>query len=457
MTEGDSPLLTEMSAPQKKTMTRSSVPGALLGLFVAIGLMVPSVAQAFAEPLVRVPFVGRAWQTGVSIWVGTSASFGDTSGETLTLRVREFSACDTCWLISVQMTEAGTGSGFRSWKGAIEGLKPGTRYAYGIFASGFTGERGGLNFRTEPNGPARFKVAVASCMNGENAPSQPSWNIIEEQLNTGEPNFQVLLGDNMYTSQNPPTKDHYWFKYFQQRNVPEFANVFRAFPTVAIWDDHDYGPNDEDSTFAQKDIARSAYTALYPHHPLAGDGIYHKFSWGGDGSGAGGGVEFFMMDDRWGRDCPKNMPAGYSPKMYGATQFDWLKTSLLASKATFKVIANGSTLSSTCWGTQKQALFDYIVNNNIGGVLFVTGDIHRSLVSTRTPSGGYPLYELTSSGIGSPSTPAEWSFGIMEFNTTLADPTVTLKVITNPEKRSTITGSGVTVSTTVVKRSQLQP
>ncbi|NMO13555.1 alkaline phosphatase family protein [Pyxidicoccus fallax] len=429
-------------------MTRSSVPGVLLGMFVAIGLVVPSVAHAYAAPLVRVPFVGRAWTTGASIWVGTSESFGDAAGETLTLRAREADACETCWVATVQMTSAGTGGGFRSWKGALDGLKSNTRYHYGIFAAGFTGERGGFYFKTEPAGPARFKVGVASCMNGANAPSQPSWNIMHEQLNTGEPNIQLLIGDNMYTTENPPSKDHYWFKYFQQRAVPEFANVFRAFPTFAVWDDHDYGPNDEDGTFAQKAVAREAYADLYPHPPFAGDGINHTFNWGG--------VQFFMMDDRWGRDCPKNPPAGHTPQMYGATQFTWLKTELKASNATFKVIVNGSTLGNACWGTQKQALFDFIADNKIGGVLFVTGDIHRSLLTDRTPAGGYPLYELISSGIGSPSTPAEWSFGIMEFNTTLADPTVTLKVIQNPEKRSSITGAGVTVTTKTLRRSQLQ-
>ncbi|WP_164020888.1 alkaline phosphatase D family protein [Pyxidicoccus trucidator] len=436
-------------------MTKNSVPGVLLGAFVAIGLVVPSVAHAFAAPLVRVPFVGRAFQTGASIWVGTSDSFGDAAGEKLTLRAREASACETCWVSTVEMTDSGTGGGFRAWKGVVDGLKPNTRYHYGIFASGFTGERGGFYFRTEPNGPAHFKVGVASCMNGEKNLSQPSFDILHEQLNTGEANIQMLVGDNMYTTQTPPTKDHYWFKYFQQRNVPEFSNVFRAFPTYAIWDDHDYGPNDEDGTFAQKDIARSTYAALFPHPPFVGDGIHHKFTWAGDGSGAGG-VEFFMMDDRWGRDCPRSMPAGYSPKMYGATQFTWLKTELLASKATFKVIVNGSTLGSECWGSQRDSLFDYITNNKIGGVLFVTGDIHRSQVTQRTPTGGYPLWELTSSGIGVGADPAEYSFGIMEFNTTLADPTVTLKVINNPQKRSSITGAGVTVSTKVLKRSQLK-
>ncbi len=438
-------------------MKKLHVSGVLLGLFVAVGLLAPiNDAHAYAAPLVRVPFVGRTWQTGASIWVGTSSTYGDSAGETLTLRAREASACETCWVATVQMTETGTGSGFRAWKGAVEGLKPNTRYHYGIFAAGSTSERGGFYFITEPAGPARFKVGVASCMNGEGNPSQPSWNILHEQLNTGEANIQMLVGDNMYTTQNPPTNDHYWFKYFQQRQVPEFANVFRAFPTFATWDDHDYGPNDEDGTFAHKDVARSAYAALHPHPPFAGDGIYHKFSWAGDANAAGG-AEFFMMDDRWGRDCPRSMPAGYSPSMYGVTQFNWLKSSLLASKATFKVIVNGSTLSSGCWGGQKQALFDYIAANKIGGVLFVTGDIHRSQVTQRTPAGGYPLWELTSSGIGvSGGTAPEFSFGLMEFNTTLADPTVTLKVINNPQKSSTITGAGVTVSTTTLKRSQLQ-
>ncbi|MFP2928608.1 alkaline phosphatase D family protein [Pyxidicoccus sp. 3LG] len=416
---------------------------------MASGLLVPSVARAYEAPLVRVPLVGRTWQTGASIWVGTSDNFGDAAGEKLVLRAREASACATCWVSTVEMTEAGAGGGFRSWKGALDGLKPGTRYDYRIFVSGQSDERGGFTFKTEPNGNARFKVAVASCMNGEKNPSQPSFNIMHEQLDTGEANIQLLVGDNMYTTQTPPTKEHYWFKYFQQRNVPEFANVFRAFPTFAVWDDHDYGPNDEDGTFAQKDVARSTYAALFPHPPFAGDGIFHKFTWGG--------VEFFMMDDRWGRDCPRSMPAGYTPKMYGAEQFSWLKTELLGSNATFKVIVNGSTLSSECWGSQRQALFEYIVDKKIGGVLFVTGDIHRSQVTQRTPGGGYPLWELTSSGIGVGADPAEYSFGIMEFNTTLDDPTVTLKVINNPQKRSSINGAGVTVSTKVVKRSQLRP
>ncbi|MCP3138072.1 alkaline phosphatase D family protein [Pyxidicoccus xibeiensis] len=430
-------------------MMKRSVPGMLLGVWVASGLVVPGVAQAHEAPLVRAPMVGRTWTTGASIWAGTSVNFGDAAGEKLVLRAREASACATCWVSTTDMTEAGSGGGFRSWKGTVDGLKANTRYDYRIFVAGQAAERGGVSFKTEPNAGARFKVGVASCMNGEKNPSQPSFDIMHEQLDTGEANIQLLVGDNMYTTQTPPNKEHYWFKYFQQRNVPEFARVFRAFPTFAVWDDHDYGPNDEDGTFAQKDVARDTYAALFPHPPFAGGGIFHKFTWSD--------VEFFMMDDRWGRDCPRSMPAGYSPQMYGADQFSWLKSSLAASTATFKVIVNGSTLNSECWGNQRQALFNHIADKKIGGVLFVTGDIHKSQLTSRTPGVGYTVWELTSSGIGVGADPAEYSFGIMEFNTNLDDPTVTFKVINNPQRRSSINGAGVTVSTRTVKRSALRP
>lgn len=427
-------------------------------VLIALGsILAPvGVVQAYSAPLEVSPMVGRTWKTGARIWVGTHESFGNVSSETLTLRVRKESACETCWLSSAEMLPVGSGSTYRSWKGSISGLAPSTKYVYRIFASGYSGERGGSTFTTEPEGPTTFKVGVSSCMNAENTPSQPSFAIMHEQLNTGQPNLHLLLGDNMYTTQNPPTKDHFWYKYMQQRKVPEFALVYRNFPTFALWDDHDYGPNDEDGSYSQKDVARAAFEDLWAHPDFAGAGIFHQFNWGGDANGVGG-VEFFMMDDRWSRDCPKNMPTDYPAKMYGSTQFDWLKNGLLASQAAFKVIVNGSTLGSRCWGNQQQQLFNFIVNNKVEGVFFLTGDIHQSKVTQRTPVGGYPLWEVISSGIGQTSglTP-EYSFAILHFDLTQADPTVTFQVIQNPRKSTTLTGAGVTSTLTTVKRSQLK-
>jgi alkaline phosphatase D len=438
-------------------MMQRCAPTLMPGLLALGFLLAPiEAAHAYSSPLETSPMVGRTWKTGARIWAGTRDTFGNVASETMTLRIRRESACETCWLSSVEMSKVGTGGGYRSWKGTAEGLAPGTRYVYRIFASGFSGERGGSTFTTEPEGPTTFKVGVSSCMSSVQAPSQPSFSIMHEQLNTGQANLHLLLGDNMYTTQNPPTKDHYWSKYMQQRMVPEFALVYRNFPTFALWDDHDYGPNNEDGTFAQKDVARAAFDELWAHPDFAGSGINHRFNWAGDVNEVGG-VDFFMMDDRWGRDCPKDMPAGYPAKMYGTTQFDWLKSELLASRATFKVIVNGSTLSSACWGNQQQQLFSFIVTNRIEGVFFATGDIHRSQVTQRTPTGGYPLWEVTSSGIGiSAGTSPEYSFAILQFDLTQADPTVTFQVIQNPRKSTSLTGPGVTQTLTTVRRSQLK-
>jgi alkaline phosphatase D len=90
-------------------------------------------------------------------------------------------------------------------------------------------------------------------------------------------------------------------------------------------------------------------------------------------------------------------------------------------------------------------------------VFFVTGDIHQSKVTQRTPVGGYTLWEVISSGIGiSASTSPDYGFAILNFDLTQADPTVTFQVIQNPQKSTSLTGTGVTSTLTTVKRSQLK-
>ena len=46
-------------------------------------------------------------------------------------------------------------------------------------------------------------------------------------------------------------------------------------------------------------------------------------------------------------------------------------------------------------------LMQFIVNRKITGVIFLTGDRHYSEVIAYTPTGGYPLYDITSSPLTS--------------------------------------------------------
>ena len=64
----------------------------------------------------------------------------------------------------------------------------------------------------------------------------------------------------------------------------------------------------------------------------------------------------------------------------------------------------------------------------IPGVIYLSGDIHRCQLDVRPASetGGYPLYEVTSSGIANSKTQG---FATLEFDTTARDPSVRIKII----------------------------
>ena len=121
-------------------------------------------------------------------------------------------------------------------------------------------------------------------------------------------------------------------------------------------------------------------------------------------------------------------------RMLGDYQFEWLVNGLRQSKAKFKVLASGSTLyhkPDDGWRHYtfaRQRLFDTIKAHNISGVVFFSGDLHRSLVWEHHESDrvGYPIVEVISSGIAKSNS---LSFATVDFDTTVADPTMRVRII----------------------------
>ncbi|MGB4968857.1 MAG: alkaline phosphatase D family protein, partial [Saprospiraceae bacterium] len=95
--------------------------------------------------------------------------------------------------------------------------------------------------------------------------------------------------------------------------------------------------------------------------------------------------------------------------MWGLEQMNWLKNQLLNSRATFKLIANGSPILNQynkydCmvhYINEFQELIDFIIEEKISGVLFFTGDRHHSEITSRKLSDSYTTYDITSSSLTS--------------------------------------------------------
>jgi alkaline phosphatase D len=106
--------------------------------------------------------------------------------------------------------------------------------------------------------------------------------------------------------------------------------------------------------------------------------------------------------------------------MFGDEQMEWLKNSLLGSQGnvniSFRIIATGSQVLNPyspfdCfhhYPDEYNELINFIKDNNINGVVFLTGDRHHSEIIKADRTGTYPLYDITSSPLT--SSPAK-TFG----------------------------------------------
>jgi alkaline phosphatase D len=297
----------------------------------------------------------------------------------------------------------------------LTGLLPGKTYRYRVLLDGAPAREG--RFRTLPawnsnKGPFDFTVYFGSCAFLPNRGSSSRYgrkyqvfdHIAEQALANPLPSFMLWDGDTVYYRDadlaTPAGMDA------RQRSVrhhPALQKLFAILPHYAIWDDHDYGPNDSDRSFALKETSLRLFKQYWanPSYGLPEQpGLFTHFSMAD--------TEFFLLDDRYCRD---NDRAADVPgkQLYGSDQLNWLENALLASHARFKFIVGGSQFlndRSTWEGWQhfrkeREDFLDWLVAHHIDGVIFLSGDRHRTELLRIERPGTYPLHELTCSPLTS--------------------------------------------------------
>ena len=239
--------------------------------------------------------------------------------------------------------------------------------------------------------------------------------------------FMLWLGDSWYTRDIDYNSEWgLWYRAHRDRSRPVLRNFLKAMPQYAIWDDHDYGPNDIGKNYILKEASRKVFMNYFcnPSYGENGQGIYSMINWAD--------VEIFMTDDRWWRsedrikdsiDGPEGPPRrkpNPEKRMLGKDQMDWLKNSLLHSFATFKIVAVGSQVLNPVspfdkwWDfpVEYDELMNFIKEYRISGVVFLTGDRHHSEIIKVDRPGHYPLYDITVS----PLTSGGYPFSTAEKN-----------------------------------------
>lgn len=224
-------------------------------------------------------------------------------------------------------------------------------------------------------------------------------------------------------------------------SIHDFVDkVLRRYPVAHMWDDHDYGVDNGDKTYPDKQMSLRVLQEFFPTYPLSPYGDWQRFSYAQ--------ADIFMLDARSQRD-PAKLPNGPTKSMLdgdnlGAQgQLAWLEQGLLESTARWKFILspvpfNPTTKSHDSWGAfpnERQALIDFVTSHQIKGVIISSGDLHGGGIDNGTHSFFPEMVVNGANGNGCLSgKPGEWSEGLYGTQNQFCNGYGVVDVLTNPDR-----------------------
>lgn len=291
---------------------------------------------------------------------------------------------------------------------------PGKNYVYELFVNGKKIKRDyTMEFESQKlwkwrTDPPEVSFAIGSCnyvneerFDRKGKPYGSDFDIFTS-IHKKNPNFMLWLGDNTYLREPDwSSRTGLLHRYTHTRSLPELQPLLASTHNYAIWDDHDYGPDNSNSSFPLKETSSEIFKLFWgnPNYDVIDKGgITGSFIWAD--------LEFFLLDNRYYRTANNNYTT--ERQILGKTQIDWLINALSSSDAPFKfIVIGGQVLSSEAmyenhatFPKERNYLIEKIREAKIEGVVFLDGDRHHTVLSRMQESDNvYPLYDLTCSSL----------------------------------------------------------
>jgi alkaline phosphatase D len=370
----------------------------ILCFFLAISVAV-SAQNTFLQ---SGPMVGYCEMKEAVIWLQTK--------ENAQVKI-EYFATDNPTAVFVSDTYSTSKDVGFTYHIILDKLVPGKKYSYNVFINNkkivlpyetsFSSKK---LWQWREDAPD-FKVAFGSCTyineTELDRPGKPygSGYSIFESLTKKNPDIMIWGGDNTYLREADwDSKTGIYHRNTHSRSIKEIQPLLAKTQNFAIWDDHDYGPNDSDRSFYNKHITQKAFKDFWANKSYGigtaqTEGVFSTFNWGD--------AQFFLLDDRFFRS-PQDRTTG-DKTMLGTTQFEWLIDALSSSIAGFKIIVIGGQVLNSVpdsenyghYPEEKEKLLKEITDNKIKGIFFLTGDRHFAEMSMLPREGTYPIYDWT--------------------------------------------------------------
>ena len=373
--------------------------------FFAICLLNPATAQLAAGPM-----VGAVDFKEVKVWLQTEKA------QTVFLKYRLKGT--SLPFINTETITTSSNNAFTAVFIA-DRVQPGCEYEYEVFVGNKKAAvNRPLNFKTQTlwqyrMDPPEFSFLAGSCVyindSVSDRPGKPyggDYGIFNAMANH-DAGFMLWLGDNTYYREvDWNTRTGMLYRNSHTRKLPELQPLLSKMAHYAIWDDHDFGPNNSDRSFWNKELSRDVFSYFWanPSYGLPQNGgITSMFTWND--------VEVFLLDNRYFRSVNERKSGGRT--ILGAVQLEWLKDALASSTAPFKFVAMGGQLLSDArkyemysnygFDAERAEIIKFIQEEGIKGVIFINGDRHHTELSVLKEENKPTIYDLTVSPLTSGS------------------------------------------------------
>lgn len=376
-------------------------------LFLMIIFVLSISAQETPDYIQSGPMLGYIEYREALIWVQTNL-VGDV--------VIEYNAKenpDNKYYSNMVRTEKATGY---TAKLLCDAVIPGRTYEYKVFVNN---QEQKFDYPLEFKVPALweyrtdppvFKIMFGSCLFINDKPfDRPGKSYggeyeIMKAMTEEKAEIMIWLGDNTYTREADwHSKTGMIYRYTHTRSTPELQQLLSQSINLATWDDHDFGPNNSDRSFRDKDIALNIFSTFWGNPGFGrGEkrGIYTNYVYGD--------IEFILLDNRYHR-TPNAMKTEKRTWL-GEDQMRWFKDKIVSSKAPFKIVCIGGQVLTTSESgetysglapEERKEIIDHIDENGVEGVVFLTGDRHFSELSKIKTASGIEIWDYTNSPLTS--------------------------------------------------------
>lgn len=295
-------------------------------------------------------------------------------------------------------------------------LKPDSHYTFQIIKNNKVIDQ--RTFSTTGLLKKEVKFGVVSCTSDKFLAEQ--FEMWSDYFNHN-PDYTFLIGDNVYADYlfskelgiTDKAKAHeamMWRRYVETWSSLLLYRTANLIPTLALWDDHDFGVNDGGKDFPFKDKTLEIFRTFFPLHfstevrPLAGAGFVFD----------GYGQRFMFIDARSFRS-PQKVKNPEEQTQWGAKQTEMVMAELKKPKPSWLIQGDqffGAYHRFESFEGHRSQDFKKTltqIKSSPSKVIFVSGDRHlNEFMRIEKDILGYETYEMTSSAMHANVYPNSW-------------------------------------------------